>query len=257
MPTFDVLLAGGRAPAEPVSLPPRDGEAALGALLAHPARPDGAPWVRAAMVSTVDGGAWGEDDRSGSINNPADHRVFLLQRALADVVLVGAGTFRDERYTPLERPAALAGLSRTAGVAPTLVTAVVTRSGAVPPAMLAEGATTLVYTTAEGARPAGDDPRIVVVDDGSGDVDLRAVVADLAARGLPRVVTEGGPHLLGALVRADLLDELVLTTSPLLVGAPPGRIVAGGEPVLHRDARLDTLLHSDGVLVARWLLRPT
>ena len=56
------------------------------------------PWVRANFVSTLDGAATGPDGRSGSINTGADREVFALLRALADVVVVGAGTARAEGY---------------------------------------------------------------------------------------------------------------------------------------------------------------
>lgn len=53
-------------------------------------------WVRASMVSTVDGSAVGADGLSGSINTPADHIAFKVNRALSDLVFVGAGTVRTE-----------------------------------------------------------------------------------------------------------------------------------------------------------------
>jgi riboflavin biosynthesis pyrimidine reductase len=46
------------------------------------------------------------------------------------------------------------------------------------------------------------------------------VLAELACRGLHRVLCEGGPTLFGELVAADAVDELCLTVAPLLVGAP-------------------------------------
>jgi hypothetical protein len=73
VPTLDVLLPAG---ADRPVLPPEPGEPALATLYDHPAPPSGDAWVRANMVSTLDGGATGPDGRSGSINGPADHRVF-------------------------------------------------------------------------------------------------------------------------------------------------------------------------------------
>ena len=55
-------------------------------------------WVRSNFVSTLDGSAVGADGLSGSINTPADNRVFALQRSLCQAVLVGAGTVRAEGY---------------------------------------------------------------------------------------------------------------------------------------------------------------
>ena len=49
----------------------------------------------------------------------------------------------------------------------------------------------------------------------------------LRDRGLDLVVCEGGPHLLGGLAEAGLLDELFLTVAPQLGGRYPGDAAAG------------------------------
>lgn len=225
--------------------------------------------LRVNMVASVDGGAWGDDGRSGSINDAADWRVFRVLRALADVVLVGAGTARAEAYTALERPHGLTGLHERP-----LELALVTRTGRVPGALLAGGRPPWVVTGAQGAATAaaavGRD-RVVEADD-DGSVDLAAATDALAERGMTHVLCEGGPHLLTSMLTADLVDELCVTTTPQLVGAGPGRIVAGppatdvpAGPVGaaehvpaagRRPARLGHLLVApSGTLVARWDLR--
>ena len=60
--------------------------------------PGSGRWLRATMVSTIDGSATGADGRSGSVNTEADHVVFGMLRALSHASLVGAGTVRDEGY---------------------------------------------------------------------------------------------------------------------------------------------------------------
>ena len=73
------------------------------------------PWLRVNMVSTVDGSATGSSGRSGSINNARPtSRVFHLLRAMADAIVVGAGTARAEGYGPTDRPIVL--VSRSGGV---------------------------------------------------------------------------------------------------------------------------------------------
>ena len=76
----------------------------LRAAYAFPAR---RPWVRANMVSTLDGTMRGPDGSSRSISTPADQRVFALARRDADVILVGAGTIRAEDYRPSVRTVAI------------------------------------------------------------------------------------------------------------------------------------------------------
>ena len=56
---------------------------ALADLYAYPAPTPSTGWVRANMVSTLDGAATGADDRSGSISGKADKAVFTVLRGLA------------------------------------------------------------------------------------------------------------------------------------------------------------------------------
>lgn len=215
--------------------------------------------VRANMVSTLDGAATGADHVSGSINGPADFRVFRVLRALADVVLVGAGTARGERYTALEVPTELRAARAALGLPAPLELAVVTASGVLPEQLLGSAHPPLVLTT--GSAPTLDTlrarlgaDRVIVADGGTpGAVDHGVALTALGERGLTRVLAEGGPTLLGQLVAADLVDELCLTWSPQLVGGPVGRITH--VPTWFAPPRALTpahLLHADGVLLGRW-----
>lgn len=195
------------------------------------------PWLRVNMVSTVDGAATGDDGRSGSINNPADKRVFDLLRGLADAVLVGAGTARIEGYRPADKP-----------------TVVVTRSGRLPDTLLdAECGRVLVATchSAEGLDTCRDrigSDNVIVA--GGHRVDLAAVKTRLAERGMGQVLAEGGPHLLRDLLDQQVVDELDVSVVPLLVGGVHTRITDG--PPLETDLRLGLLLEDSGTLLARW-----
>lgn len=216
-------------------------EQALRALYAAPS----GPWLRVNFVSTLDGAATGADGRSGSINTDADLVVFRLLRELADVVLVGAGTLRAEGYVPL-RSEDLA--------APPL--AVVSHSARVPD-RLREGAPgSVLLVTRGGADPAAlDDARAAlgeenVITVGDERVDLAAARRALVDRGLPQILSEGGPTLLGTMLAAGVVDELDLTWAPTVVGGDHTRIVAG-PPV---DVSLEplVLLEEGGSLIGRW-----
>ncbi|MDN5634462.1 MAG: dihydrofolate reductase family protein, partial [Brevibacterium sp.] len=58
-------------------------------------------WVRAVFVASVDGAAT-VAGHAGGLGNDIDKQLFALNRALADVILVGAGTARTEVYGPAE-----------------------------------------------------------------------------------------------------------------------------------------------------------
>lgn len=256
LPGLDVLLPLDRAGAH---LSAADGEPELHGLYAHPEPRDGRRWaVRANMIATLDGSAQGPDGRSRSINGPADWRAFRVQRAVADVVLVGAGTARTEGYSPLSVPVDLRAARAARGQAPDLELALVTRSGDLPPDLCGTDRPPLVVAAA--ACPRLDALRAEVGDDrvlvaGAEEVDLTAALDALADRGLTRVLAEGGPALLTDLAAAGLVDELCLSLSPLLVAGPGARAVGGPawlDPALR--ARPAHLLHHDGMLLGRWLL---
>ena len=258
LPALDVLLPLDRTGATLASVP---GEPDLHDLYAHPAPARGRTCaVRANMIATLDGAAQGPDGRSDSINGATDWRAFRLMRALADVVLVGAGTARTDQYTPLGVPADLREARATRGQAPALELAVVSVSGVLPPGLT--GTERPPYVVTVEACPRLDDLRADLGADhvlvtGDTEVDLTAALAALAERGLTRVLAEGGPRLLTDLLRAGLLDELCLTTSPLLVAGPGVRPVHGPdwlEPMA--AARPAHLLHHEGTLLGRWLLGP-
>lgn len=250
-PAYDLLLPRDRAGV----LPPRDGEPDLLALFAdaeHPARPR----VRANMVGSLDGGGVGPDGRSASISSPADRRLFRVLRALADVVLVGAGTVRAEGYRELPVAPHLRDARAALGRAPEIALAVVTRRGEVPADVRPGGVPPLVVTGAEGsdaaARSVGAG-RVLEVPVRDGALDLRAAVDLLGDRGLHHVLTEGGPSLLGDLLGAGLVDELCLTTTPLVAGpGAPGLLHGEHRPDPPAGAVLRHLLHADGTLLARW-----
>jgi riboflavin biosynthesis pyrimidine reductase len=203
--------------------------------------PDHRPWVRANMVSTLDGTMRGPDGRSRSISSPTDQRVFAHARRDADAILVGAGTIRAEDYRPSVR-----------------TVAIVTRRLDLPLTLrmfterTAEHARPIAFTTDDAAAHAPEELRAVIDIVGCGDdVDLARVIAGLHDRGLGRVLCEGGPSLLGDLVSADLLDELLLTLVPSLLGGGPREHildVAGGlDPALRLTPRL--VLEEDGTVL--------
>ncbi|OUD85495.1 hypothetical protein BC477_13870 [Clavibacter michiganensis subsp. michiganensis] len=68
-------------------------------------RPGSADHVRLNFVASVDGSVVGADGTSDSLSSVVDRRILGVIRELADVVLVGAGTVRAERYVlPAGRP---------------------------------------------------------------------------------------------------------------------------------------------------------
>ena len=75
----------------------------------------------------------------------------------------------------------------------------------------------------------------------------------LAARGLTRVLTEGGPSLLGTFIENDLLDELCLTIAPIVVGGQGGRIAKATGAIQTGLRRAHLLADDSGYLYSRYV----
>jgi riboflavin biosynthesis pyrimidine reductase len=229
---------------------------ALADLYAYPDPLPAGGWVRANMVATIDGAASDAIGSSTGISAPADRTLLGVLRALADVLVVGAGTARAEGYRPVAARTAFAERRSAAGQRPAAVVALVTRSGDLDdlPDLLAPDAGTLVLTCATAPvdrlrERVGADRVVVAGDD---DVEPARAVAALAERGLRRVLLEGGPSLLGRVAAAGCLDELCLTWSPLLVAGGSPRIAYGPAASLH--LRAAHLVAYEDLLLGRWLV---
>lgn len=213
-------------------------------------------WLRCNFVATLDGSAQGSDGRSGTINTEADKIVFEVLRALADVVVIGAGTARTEGYVPLTLEPRYAALRTSTGRDKPLPIALVTRTGELPDAFLAQSTTAPVHVLTTASAPTLDELRRALGDEhvhvtGDTEVDLTAGLEALHDNGLRHVHSEGGPHLLGTMLETNLLDELDLTLSPKLVAGDGIRIAHG--PAVDRDYTPRLLLEEDGSLIGRWL----
>ena len=92
---------------------------------------------------------------------------------------------------------------------------------------------------------------MVIAGDGMGVDPARAVRA-LGERGLHRLLTEGGPRLLGQLVAAGVLDELCLTFSPMLTAGGAQRIAGGPTVAVPKRFELTSLLEEAGFLFSRY-----
>ena len=232
----------------------------LDRVYAWPGDPERLPWLRANMVATVDGAARAPDGLSGGISSEADQRVFGRLRGLADVVLAGAGTVRNEDYKPGRVRAELLDRRRAAGQTDVPVIAIVSRSLELDldRDLFAKPTGRVVVITHEQSDPlrrarVSDVTEVLVA--GESDVDLGVAVAGLRALGLARIHAEGGPHLLADLAAADLLDELLLSVTPLLAGGSyeTGTAIPrilGGAPLPHapRGVTLHHLLEEDDAL---------
>lgn len=216
--------------------------------------------VRGNAIVSLDGGATSAGT-SGALGGPGDRRLFGVLRELADVIVVGAGTARAENYGGARMTAAARQRRQRRGQAEVPRIALVTRAGELEhdlPVLADNEVAPLVLTCAETAgtlrRRLGANAE--VVDCSRADparVDLAAALSGLADRGLLRVLTEGGPTLLGTFVDRGLLDELCLTVAPVMVGGAAVRIAAGAGDALRRMRRAHVMSDGEGYLYLRYI----
>ncbi|GAA1276509.1 pyrimidine reductase family protein [Pseudonocardia aurantiaca] len=206
-----------------------------------------APYVRVNFVTSADGAA-SVDGRSAGLGSAADRRVFLLLRELADVVLAGAGTVRTEDYRGARK------VTRGRDTPPPI--AVVTGSADLDPTsrLFTDTTTPPIVLTLDSApqerrdRLAAAGADVVALERLTPDL----LLAELASRGLHRVLCEGGPVLFGDLVAADAVDELCLTVAPLIAAGTAPRICDARPGTPPRPLELAGVLHDDGNLLLRY-----
>lgn len=217
-----------------------------------------ADFVRINFVASADGAST-LDGRAGGLGSTADQQVLRLLRDHADAILVGAGTARAESYRPLrddpDRAAARTtrGLSR---VPPLVLVTGRLRVDPSDPIITDAVAPTVIVTcaTSDVERRVALAALTPVIVAGQDTVDLAQARTALAARGLRRLVCEGGPTLFATALAAGIVDELCLTVSPMLTGPGAGRIVDGQLQIDPVRLRLRHLLEDDGYLFLRYSL---
>ncbi|UGY94178.1 pyrimidine reductase family protein [Streptomyces gobiensis] len=215
-------------------------------------------WLRGNMVASLDGAAHHEG-RSQPLSGKADMRIFGVLRGLADAVIVGAQTVRQEGYRPAKAREAFAARRAAAGQPPAPAIAVVSASleldfsaplfsEPLTPTLLVTGAAAPLDRVTE-ARKAGAE--VIVAGEGVG-VDPARVPAALAERGFTRLLTEGGPRLLGQFAAAQVLDELCLTVAPRITSGAAARIMNGPALEVPVDLSLESVLEEAGFLFTRY-----
>ena len=191
----------------------------------------GEPLVYSNFVSSIDGVAsLGSSPSSGSVISGrygADRFLMALLRACADAVMIGAGTLRAtprHRWTPAhvfpDLAASFAQLRKTLGREPEPRLVLLTATGDLDlshPALAGGGTVLATHEVAKSLRrrlPKSCE----VIESGEREVDLSHAFDELHSHGMNVVLTEGGPHVMGGLIKEGLLDEVFLTISPVVAG---------------------------------------
>lgn len=211
--------------------------------------------TRAMMLTTLNGAIAGPDGRSGSISSDTDRLIFGEVRRLADAILVGAGTIRAERYNPMRARPDYQEARAAAGLRTAPVVVIVSRSLDLPweePLFRESAQQPIVLTgvhdpTSAALRIAQTHADVEQIE----GLEAGSMIGALHARGLSRIVCEGGAQLLTDIAAADLIDEYDITIAPILTGVGHG-IVDGPLGDIKR-LQLAHAIADDGFIFAKYL----
>lgn len=192
------------------------------------------PYVIAQIGQSLDGRIATVSGESRYINGKSalDHLHRL--RAEVDAVLVGAGTVEadDPQLT----------VRRCVGRSPARV--VIDPRGRLPLAgkwLIDDGVRRLVVSGVERPMPPGVEQIVLPTEDGR--IAPQAIVAALAARGLPHLLVEGGARTIAGFLEARVIDRLHVLVSPLIIGSGRSGFDLPAVPELARALRPATTVY--------------
>lgn len=219
------------------------------------------PYVLSSCAMSIDGYIDDASPQRLLLSNDADFDRVDAVRASCDAILVGANTVRRDDPRLLVRSPALQEDRVARGMPPHPIKVTVTASGDLDPSarfFTAGDTPKLVYC----ATPAFGKVRerlgsLATAIDGGDPLDLGSMLDDLAARGVRRLMIEGGGSIHTQLLTAGLADELQLVVAPFFVGdrrAP--RFVSAGSFAWHpgNRMRLTEVQQIGDVALLRYLL---
>ncbi|MEV5693707.1 RibD family protein [Micromonospora globbae] len=226
-------------------------------MTARPAR----PYVLLSCATSIDGYIDDATDQRLLLSNDDDLDRIDAVRASCDAIMVGAGTVRRDDPRLLVRSARRRADRAERGLPATPAKVTITARGDLDPAarFFTAGEAERVVYCATGALEKTRERvgRLADVVDAGEPVDLGAVLADLAARGVRRLMVEGGGTVHAQFLAAGLADELHLVVAPFFVGdcrAP--RFVSDGRYPWHpgRRATVAEVRQIGDVVLVRYAL---
>ena len=219
------------------------------------------PYTLLSCGMSIDGYLDSASDERLLLSNAADLDRVDAVRASCDAILVGAATIRNDNPRLLVRSKERVDQRTAQGLPPTPIKVTVTGRARLDPGsdfFVAGDTEKLVYCASEVVAEACHrlGPRATVIDGGD-PIEMRRLSEDLYARGVRRLMVEGGGTVHTQFLTAGLADELQLVVAPFFVGdSRARRFVDDGRFPWNPDrrARLVEVRRIDDVVLLRYAL---
>ena len=218
-------------------------------------------WIRGNMISSLDGSST-KDGRSGGLANINDRAIFSIIRQSADIIIVGASTVLIEEYSNVCLSINQQNERKKYGQSNIPQIAVITTSSKLKKSdkffSLNKKQVPFVFTSANNfintQKRLNMSAEVVNVSSKNPEkIDFFTIVKFLAERKFFRILIEGGPFILGKLMEKNILNELCLTISPILIGGKSKRIAISTKQLEVRMQPLSLLMDNEGYFYIRYI----
>ncbi len=172
------------------------------------------PWFSMKIAASLDGRTAlinGKSQWITGVHARHDGHVF---RARACGILTGIGTVKDDNPRLTVRAIDTSRQPRKILIDSKLEVS--------PDAAIFDGSPTLIFCAVDDfekkSRLSDQNVTVIALPDGHGKVDLAAMASELSKREFNDVLIEAGTKLNGSLLRANLIDEIIIYLAPQVLG---------------------------------------
>jgi 5-amino-6-(5-phosphoribosylamino)uracil reductase len=181
------------------------------------------PYVLLSVAMSVDGFIDDTTPQRLMLSNDADFDRVDAERAECDAIMIGAETLRRDNPRLLVKSPERRAAREARGLPAYPLKVTLTRSGDLDPDLKFwhYGGAKLVYAPPAAAEKLrarlGDLAEVASTGE---DLDVAAILDDLGARGIRKLMVEGGGTLHTQFLAAGLADEIQLAIAPFFLGTP-------------------------------------
>jgi diaminohydroxyphosphoribosylaminopyrimidine deaminase / 5-amino-6-(5-phosphoribosylamino)uracil reductase len=184
----------------------------------------GRPFIRVKLAMSVDGRTAMNNGESQWITGSAARSDVQLWRARSSAIMTGVGTILADDPSLLVRPQQFPSSVHAPSQLRQPVRIIIDNHLSTPikAKILHQEGKTLIFTSNKNEnireQLQHQGATVIVCDTMAGELDLHEICHELGKREYNEILVEAGATLCGALLKAGLIDELLLYMAPILMG---------------------------------------